>query len=970
MNDSPCCFLFLNVAFRLAAVAVTLSASAIAQGSKAEWIWSSKSAGDNDRFNARAHFEIAADAKPKRARLSVSCDNWAKVWVNGNEAFVAEEWSAPVRADVAKWLKAGDNVIAIEAKNQGSAAGLIAELRTGSNVLLDTGADWKISTERARGWQKPGFDDSGWQTATVLGKYGMGPWGKVFANAGKPRPPKGKLAAPDSLKVAPGFAVELLYTVPQDEGSWVSMTKDPWGRLIVCDQYGSLYRVSLPALDSNSGLEVERLETEIGHAHGLLYAFDSLYVVANEKNAGLYRLRDTNADGQFDEEKLLRKISGGGEHGPHAVVLGPDGESLHVIGGNHTRLPDPETSTVVRGWQEDQILTRLPDARGHARGVMAPGGWICRTDADGSSWELVSAGYRNQYDLAFNGDGEMFTYDSDMEWDSGTPWYRPTRVCHVTSGSEFGWRNGSGKMPAWYADTLPPVLDIGPGSPTGVVMGTGAKFPAKYQRALYILDWTYGTLYAIHLTPDGASYVGEKEEFVAGVPLNLTDAEIMPDGALYFAVGGRRTPSGLYRVTYVGDESTEPAEIANDDGKDLRLLRRELEKFHRPSPVAVDAVWPHLGHDDRFVRYAARVALEHQPVMAWQERALQESDPAKSITLAVALARQGHRSLREKTMEKLNGISDADVDPQRRLEMLRAYQLILIRMGRPEDSVVSAAMAKIDASFPNADDRINRELVNLLVALEAPSVPAKTVALLRQDSGASVNKEADPSLLERSANYGRVFAGTNQSNPQKQQFYYAFALREASKGWTPELRKGYFEWFQKAKLFKGGHSFAGFIENIRKEALQRAPESERAGLEALVKEEPKLIPDGFSDARKIEVGCLAGMRFAVESLSAKPGEKVALVLKNNDPTQLMHNLVLVKPGQKDTIVQAALAIGPDAIQRNFVPDSDAVIAATPIVLPGKEFILWLTVPPEPGEYPYVCTYPGHGILMHGILKVE
>ncbi|MEZ5326753.1 MAG: plastocyanin/azurin family copper-binding protein [Verrucomicrobiales bacterium] len=940
-----------------------------AEESPPAWIWSSKVPGDNDRFATRGHFEIDKSALEKAALLTVSCDNWAKVWVNGHEAFEATEWGMPGKMNVAKWLTAGNNVIAIHARNQGGAAGLVAELKIDGKVVLDSGDDWKISEKRVDGWQKPEFDDSGWSGATVIAKYGSGPWGEVFAAAAKPGKSTSRLAQPENLKLSAGFAVELLYEVPQDEGSWVSMTQDPKGRLIVCDQYGSLYRVTLPSLKSKDGLAVEKLETKVGNAHGLLYAMDSLYVVANEKDAGLYRLRDTNGDGKFDEEKLLRKIGGGGEHGPHAVVLGPDGESLYVLGGNHTKLPDPEVTTVAPGWQEDQILTRMPDANGHASGVMAPGGWICKTDADGKTWNLVSAGYRNEYDAAFNGDGELFTYDSDMEWDSGTPWYRPTRVCHATSGSEFGWRNGSGKMPAWYGDTLPPVLDIGPGCPTGVVIGSGAKFPGKYQKALFVLDWTYGTMYAMHLTPDGSSYTAEKEEFVTGVPLNLTDVEILPDGAMYFTVGGRRTPSGLYRVTYVGDESTAPVELTNADGRELRALRHGLELFHRPSPQAVDAAWPSLGHDDRFIRFAARIALEHQPVSEWQERALSESDPDKVITLAIGLARQGHRSLREKLFEKLNAISFADVDEQRRLEMLRAYQLVVIRMGKPEDALIAAAVEKVDASYPNADDRMNRELINLLVALGAPSVPAKTVPLLAQDSEIAV-KEADPGLLERSAGYGRAFSDTIDSNPQKQQFYYAFALREAVNGWTPELRKGYFSWFQKARSFKGGNSFGGFIENIRKEALAKVPENERAELDAFSKEEAKLIPDGFADARKLEVNCLAGMKFDVEALEAKAGEKIGIVLKNTDPTRLMHNLVLVKPGQKDAVVQAALAIGPDAIQRNFVPDSDAIIASTPIVLPDKAFTLWLTLPTEPGDYPYICTYPGHGILMHGVLTVK
>ena len=259
----------------------------------------------------------------------------------------------------------------------------------------------------------------------------------------------------------------------------------------------------------------------------MLWANDSLYIVVNGggvggNGSGLYRVTDTNGDDQLDSIASLRKFKGGGEHGPHAVVLAPDGQSLFVLGGNHTAPPNPESSAVVPNYGEDQLLPRMPDARGHAASIRAPGGWIARTDLDGTSWELYSTGFRNQYDIAFNADGEMFTFDSDMEWDSGTPWYRPTRIYHCTSGSEFGWRTGTGKFPAWYPDVLPPAMDIGPGSPTGVLSGLGAAFPSKYQHAIYAFDWTYGTIYAIHLTPDGSSYRAEKEEFVTGIPLNIT----------------------------------------------------------------------------------------------------------------------------------------------------------------------------------------------------------------------------------------------------------------------------------------------------------------------------------------------------------------------------------------------------------------------------------------------------------------
>src|SRR5690606_35794961 len=161
----------------------------------------------------------------------------------------------------------------------------------------------------------------------------------------------------------------------------------------------------------------------------------------------VWRAKDTDGDGTFDDVKKLANFQGGGEHGPHALVLSPDGKQIYIVCGNHTGAPDFPKSAVPKTWQEDHLLPRMWDARGHARGIMAPGGWIARMNPDGSDLELVSIGYRNQYDIAFDQNGEGFTYDSDMEWDLGAPWYRPTRIYHVTSGSEFGWRSGSGKWP-------------------------------------------------------------------------------------------------------------------------------------------------------------------------------------------------------------------------------------------------------------------------------------------------------------------------------------------------------------------------------------------------------------------------------------------------------------------------------------------------------------------------------------------
>ena len=434
----------------------------------------------------------------------------------------------------------------------------------------------------------------------------------------------------ERLTVKDGFKVERLYSVPKDKlGSWVTLCKDDKGRLIACDQYGSLYRFTPPAPGATlKDSDIEKIDVDMGHAWGMCYAFDALYVVVNDAahgGRGLYRVKDSDGDDKFDKVELLKKFEeNGGEHGPHAVIPSPDGKSLYVACGNQTSLPaDYDTSRVTQCWGEDNLLPRVY-GRGFMKGVEAPRGWVCKTDPDGKQWEVVATGFRNQYDIDFNADGELFTYDADMEWDLNTPWYRPTRVNHVISGAEFGWRNGSAKWPDYYSDSFGSVIDIGPGSPTGVIFGTGTKFPSKYQKAFFIADWSYGKLYAVHLQPDGSTYKADFEEFIAGQPLPFTDLTVGDDGALYFAVGGRRVQSGLYRVTYIGDESTAPA-TGTSQGDDARAKRDALEAYHlKADPKALADAWPHLGSDDRALRFAARTAIEKLPVAQWADKALSE----------------------------------------------------------------------------------------------------------------------------------------------------------------------------------------------------------------------------------------------------------------------------------------------------------------------------------------------------------
>ncbi|MDB4338479.1 DUF1080 domain-containing protein [Rubripirellula sp.] len=642
----------------------------------------------------------------------------------------------------------------------------------------------------------------------------------------------GNKATPiDRIKVAKGFKAELLYSVPGDiQGSWVNLCTDNKGRLLVSDQYGGLYRITPPASgDTLNAADIQPVLVDIRAVNGMVWAFDALYVAVNDYEkkmpSGLYRITDSDGDDQLDKVELLREMQAQGDHGVHAVVPSPDGKSLFLITGNNTTPTElAETSQVRQVWGEDHLLPSMPDGRGHNRGRLAPGGIIYKVDPDGKNFEAYASGFRNIFDASFNRDGELFTYDADMEYDFNVPWYRPTRICHVISGVEFGWRNGAGKRPTFYADNLPPVLDIGPGSPTGTTFGYGAKFPAKYQDALYALDWSWGKLYAVHLTPDGSTYTATKEEFVTGAPLPITDAIIHPgDGAMYFTIGGRKVQSGLYRVTYVGNESTEPVDHV-PASNDLAQLRHSLEVFHgQQDPQAIDAAWPHLANADRFIRFAARTAIEHQPVGTWADKALSETNPQIQVEALLALARvtgvcPQHRTdstppvdtvMRDKLLNAFHAIDLSNLDANSQLTLQRTLQIVLTRFGRPDDASVQKLIVAIDPLFPSESSELNWLLGETLAWLQSPTVAAKALALM----------ETAPT--------------------QEEQVQYARSIRFLKSGWTDELQTAYFEWFLKAANYRGGASFEKFIQFIRDDAVASLSASQKESLKEILAKKPE-----------------------------------------------------------------------------------------------------------------------------------
>lgn len=126
----------------------------------------------------------------------------------------------------------------------------------------------------------------------------------------------------------------------------------------------------------------------------------------------------------------------------------------------------------------------------------------------------------------------------------------------------------------------------------------------------------------------------------------------------------------------------------------------------------------------------------------------------------------------------------------------------------------------------------------------------------------------------------------------------------------------------------------------------------------------------FDKARTVEVVAGKNLTFETRSITVKAGEPIALAFKN--PDVVPHNWVLVKPGALDRVGDLAnkIVADPEAAARHYVPNSPDVIVYTDIVGPLEPFTIYFHAPKEKGRYPYLCTFPGHWMVMNGVMIVE
>jgi putative heme-binding domain-containing protein len=760
----------------------------------ASWIWGSwateltRPAGEKCYF--RCEFDLSAE--PETAVLAASCDNRFTCYINGEVALSGDDWSKPRRANVKKLLKRSKNVLAFEGINDSAPAGLLFSL----DVALSGGVRWRkvsdasILTHASPGdpWYAPSIEGiDGWKPARVLGLHGVAPWGMLAFT----RPPH--------FEPLPGFVVE---PVADQFGSVLSMAFDPEGNSYYGVEGGGLYCI---AKDTKAPY---LLTSGVSSSQGLCFRPDSpgspdghLYASGNDATgAGVFRMRIEKKGGVPSAgpiERLGGFTGSGGEHGVHGIVNGPGGR-LYISVGNHHQIAQPwSPDSPYRIHYEGMLLPNMEDPLGHAVGIRSPGGTIVSIDPEGKDWRVEAGGFRNAYDLAFDLDGEMFTYDSDMEWDVGLPWYRPVRMVHVIPGGEYGWRSGEGCWPDYFFDSLPPAVETGRGSPTGMALCRSRMFPEKYYGSILACDWSQGTLLAFHMKRNAAGmFEGNYEILLRGHPLNVTDVEQAADGSVWFTLGGRGSYGGVFRLAYAPAENPLPAaqvkpgsafaerKVVEDPVALLQRTGQELCRFQQfELGLAIERRSPSAFHDLPNLRpelapvlytFVARWALQHA------------TDPA---------ARGEIEYFSKQLIEYLEAHRDrADGF----LAGLRALELFLLNpLAGPGGPVPAEIQTKVPGWYPHADRRVNRELAALISHFDSAAGCDKLIQQLQRE----------PSRLE--------------------QIHIASCLRAMSQGWSDTNRRAFIEWFRLAQTWPGGASFQGYIAHMLSDFLPRLNDAEK-----------------------------------------------------------------------------------------------------------------------------------------------
>lgn len=599
---------------RISVLAIVLSAALtiswsglFAQTNRAEswgdasWIWDSPGANSNPQSDDPRYFrqKFTLAETPTKAQLWVTADNTYTAYVNGKKVGSGSEWAKVDKYEVAKLLVKGPNVVAIEAKNQGGVAGMIARLWVETadkkDMLVTTGAGTKATQSAGNDWTQAGHDDSKWLAASVLGDATLAPWGGGAVAAG----PKGKssdvssdgkinkhLSAKDEQKeftLPKGFEIELVALEPTIINP-VTLAVDGKGRLLVSESHtyrfgpsGSPvkpYRNPVIRLEPKPQGGFERVLVADGFedpAMGIAVKDGKLWIAANEF---LYQY-DYPESGPATNKKLLvkDKNKAWNPFGDFVLENGPDG-LLYMSVGNHN------------------IVLEGPNNKVESRGGS---GIIVRMNPDGTNMERLVQGLRVPYSFEFDPFGELWVLSNGEG--------NPNRFVKVIPGVDYHCYSRGKVDNNWLAGNhplAPPCFELPRGAHTQLMRYYGAAYPPEYTGSLLLDNWGahgfHGPNRAVfRYVPDERGQIKLKEPFVSCNDPHFRPAHIVldNDGNLLIADWyGRDDESDMtgriWRVKYTG--KVEPVARLGANPTEKELLAALGSRSHIDREKAMDAL--------------------------------------------------------------------------------------------------------------------------------------------------------------------------------------------------------------------------------------------------------------------------------------------------------------------------------------------------------------------------------------------
>ena len=242
-------------------------------------------------------------------------------------------------------------------------------------------------------------------------------------------------------------------------------------------------------------------------------------------------------------------------------------------------------------------------------------------------------------------------------------------------------------------------------------------------------------------------------------------------------------------------------------GSDARDLRHKLEAFNvKADPAAVDFAWPHLNSPDRFIRYAARLAIERNPVAEWQAKALAEKQPEAAFTALLALARLGAAETQPAVLKALIAIPFASLTEEQQLEKLRVIEVSIARQGVPTGEIAKQLIADVDPLYP-AKTRIRKSRI-------VPDSARPECAQRGRQDGRAAEGRADPRRA------GHLRDGICATSKRDGTSIFAERIcRGGTAAVRPSIPPQVVQWFEDAGIqFNNGASFANFMSHAHEEA--------------------------------------------------------------------------------------------------------------------------------------------------------